>query len=115
MLTTTLFSCSKKGDNAILVCGVSNPVEDLVWLSAEINIRTRDAGENDKFYYISQAVFEDRIVFLYQNCDPKANTVIPVYDCAGESLGFVGKEHTLDQFLNLKIIYSPDDFQCSTD
>lgn len=112
LLTIVIISCSDKDDNFNTICGVNDPTEELVWLKAEITIRKRDVSEDAKYQYISQADLDGETVFLYRNCDPKANTVIPVYDCEGELLGVVGKEFTLEDFTNILLIFKPLDFVC---
>ena len=113
ILALSLFmSCSDRDDTIHVICGVNDPTEELAWLKAEITIRRRDVSEEAKYQYISQAVWEGSTVFLYRNCDPKGNSIIPVYSCEGELLGEIGKNFVLDDFSNLLILFKPLDFVC---
>jgi len=111
-LLLTVLSCSDKDDNFNAICGVSDPTEELEWLKSEITIRRRDVSEDAKYHYISQADLDGNSVFLYRNCDPKGNSIIPVYDCEGELLGEVGKDFALDDFTNIQLLFKPLDFDC---
>ncbi len=109
---TSTLSCSDRDDALNTVCGVDDPAEELEWLKSEIAIRRRDVSEDAKYQYISQAELNGKTVFLYRNCDPKANFFIPVYDCEGQNLGEIGKEFTLEDFVNIRLLFKPLDFAC---
>lgn len=109
---SVFMSCSDQDDSINVICDVNDPTEELAWLKAEITIRRRDVSEEAKYHYISKAVMEGSTVFLYRNCDPKGNSIIPVYTCDGELLGEIGKKFSLDDFSNLLLIFKPLDFVC---
>jgi hypothetical protein len=68
-------------------CGVYNPVENLEWLSNSIaQLEESRNSEMYPFYYVSQALYNGRVVFIFGNCCPYCNTTVPVLDCGGEFL-----------------------------
>jgi len=112
LMAFTLFACSDKDDGQHTICGVMDPTEELEWLKTEITIRRRDVSENAKFYYIAQADYENETVFLYLDCDPKADIAPEVRNCEGELLGSIGKEFAQEEFKNSKNIFVPIGFEC---
>ncbi|MEM8847081.1 MAG: DUF4377 domain-containing protein [Bacteroidota bacterium] len=96
-----------------VTCSFEDPTADLEWLRIEIERREANRNEQTKYCYISQAEYQDSPVFLYFDCNPAINKVIPVFDCLGKSIGFLG-DGEIDQnsLTNFKIIWQPDDFAC---
>lgn len=110
-----VLSCNS--DNAAVqsknFCSADDPIEDLDWLRAEVAERTENMDASSKYYYISQAITREGTVFIYGNCDPVANTVLPVFNCSGENIGFIGDGNFTDEALtSAKIIWKPEDFAC---
>lgn len=105
-----IFSCSDRDDN--LNCDTNDPIKDLAWLKAEIEQRETNSFLYEEYFYISQAYYNSQNVFLYLNCCPFCNTSIPVYDCEGNSLGFIGDDILSIDITNSFIIYEPSDFAC---
>ncbi|PRX57953.1 DUF4377 domain-containing protein [Flagellimonas meridianipacifica] len=94
-------------------CEFEEPATDLEWLRIEIERRELNINEQTKYCYISQAEYEGEPVFLYFDCNPVINKVIPVLDCLGTSIGFLGdSEIDQNELSDLKIIWQPDDFAC---
>ncbi|TAI46818.1 DUF4377 domain-containing protein [Flagellimonas allohymeniacidonis] len=96
-----------------VVCTFEDPVADLEWLSNEIRRREIQANDETKYCYISQAELDGEPVFLYFDCNPLINKVIPVFDCLGRALGHLGPE-SVDpaNVSNYEIIWQPEDFAC---
>ena len=107
-----VFSCTDSDDNIKLVCGVGNPVKDLVWLKKEIENREQSTSDDIRYCYIVQAELEGRTVFLYEDCNPAINKVIPVYNCQGTLLGVIRDEIQMNSLSNFCVIWRPDDFSC---
>ncbi|MEM9077025.1 MAG: DUF4377 domain-containing protein [Bacteroidota bacterium] len=94
-------------------CTFENAAEDLEWLESEIERRLLNIDEQTKYCYISQAEYKGEPVFLYFDCNPAVNKVIPVFNCLGESIGILGDGILAqDDFSNFAIIWQPDDFAC---
>ena len=94
-------------------CSFEDPVMDLEWLASEIRRREIQATDQTKYCYISQAEFNGEPVFLYFDCNPLINKVIPIFDCLGRSLGFLGTEDIdPNDISDYQIIWQPEDFVC---
>jgi hypothetical protein len=60
---------------------VNNPAQDLPWLREKVKaLRERQSS----YEYIQQATYRGQTVFIFGNCCPSCNTVVPVYNCQGE-------------------------------
>ncbi|MEM8509511.1 MAG: DUF4377 domain-containing protein [Bacteroidota bacterium] len=93
-------------------CGFEDPTADLEWLRFEVEQREANITEASRYCYITQAALNGSIVFVYWDCNPVVNKVIPVYDCLGELQGFIGDEINLEDLENQKIVWMPDIFAC---
>ncbi|MEL6918549.1 MAG: DUF4377 domain-containing protein [Bacteroidota bacterium] len=93
------------------ICEFENPAEDLDWLRIEIQKREGNPSEDMKYCYITQAEYDANPVFVYMDCNPFINKVIPIFDCLGTQLN---KDNNLflDDLENAKIIWQPTDFVC---
>lgn len=106
-----LTSCSKEIP-ITTVCGVDNPIEELDWLTMEVNNIDESLRE---YFYISKAQYNDQTVFIFGNCCPFCNTVVPVRNCSGELLGVLGSgDQDIDPKLvsQQDIIWKPVNFSC---
>ena len=106
-------SCDK-GSEPGPVCSVGNPTEDLEWLKAKI--ATMASPDLSEYFYVSQGKYGTTTVFIFLNCCPHCNTIVPVYNCAGEHLGNIGNgEGDVDsRFLTHEsVIWKPADFACN--
>lgn len=96
----------------IPACGTNNPIEDLPWLKTLANQLQEDQNDLAEFFFIEIAEFNGETIFLYANCCAVCNTVVPIYNCEGESIGFLNGEITSEQIQNRQIIFKRDDFSC---
>jgi len=115
LLLLTMLSCKDDDDNLLSnTCQVSNPIEDLDWLKEKIEELAQTDSEFLKYFYVSQNTYMDKTVFIFPNCCPSCNTVVPVYDCEGNHIGFVGDENISTNILNNDtIIWKPENFSCN--
>lgn len=79
----------------IAACGVDNPIEDLEWLSSEIRSRQNDTSMGAVFGYIEQALNEGETLYIFNDCNPAANSVATLLDCSGTVAGFLGTKTTM--------------------
>lgn len=97
-----------------VVCKFNNPIENLDWLRFEIEQRELNPTEDMKYCYITQGEFNNKPVFLYEDCNPLVNKIIPVYDCLGNLLAVLGRDSiTLEDVKSQKIIWQPNGFLCN--
>ena len=80
-----VFSCD---EDPVTTCSVKNPVEDLAWLAAEIQVM-EESGMSHTLY-VTQAKYGFMTVFLFRNCCPSCLSLIPVYNCSGDRIGNIG-------------------------
>lgn len=115
VLLTLLFSCySDNGDVLIIgACGVDNPVEQLPWLKTRVDDLKNNGSDLSKFFYVQIAEYQEETVFIFNNCCPTCNTIIPVYKCQGDLLGTLFTEIQPNEISNSKILYRPKDFSCN--
>ena len=114
ILICLLFSACAEDDNLVAnSCGVTNPVEQLPWLKA--SIQDLEKNRNDptyKYFYISQGVYENQVVFILGNCCPFCNTITPVRNCEGELLFYKSSEN-LDKILSEQALWLPVGNDCN--
>ncbi|WP_343487706.1 hypothetical protein [Allomuricauda sp. d1] len=110
----SLSSCSDDDDSTseTAACGVGNPVEDLGWLQAEIIDREANPTEDTKYCYIEQAELNGQTVFIYEDCNPAINKIVPVFDCEGDFIGRIGNEVQQNELSDSCVIWLPEDFAC---
>ncbi len=109
------FGCSDDDLNfpVIAACGVDNPIEDLAWLKSEVQRRKNDTSADAVYCYIEQAINNGETIFIYNDCNPLVNKVVPVLDCSGTSVGFLGDENNdVATITRRTIIFRPSDFAC---
>ena len=109
-----LFSCTNSDNDDITnTCSVSNPIEDLDWLKLKIEELKQTNSTIIEYFYVSQNLYNDKTVFIFPNCCPQCSTIIPVYNCEGNTLGFVGDGNIDTNILNNDIIiWKPENFAC---
>lgn len=105
-----IFSCEKSylSDNS---CNVSNPLTELGWLKSTIQNYEQLSPDASKYYYVSMAKYNKETVFIEGYCNPAANYIIPVLNCAGERIGILG-EINRDSLTNMKIIWKSKNSEC---
>lgn len=99
----------------VIVCGIENPCgidEDLTWLDSEV----KNQGElYNKYFYVSQAVYQGEIVFLFENCCPLCQTIILVKNCSGDTIGHLGyNEGDIDpeEISNSFVVWKAPENEC---
>lgn len=105
-----IFSCEKDylSDNT---CNVSNPLKELEWLKNTIQNIEQLSADASKYYFVSMAKYHEETVFIEGNCDPLADSVFPVLNCAGERIGILG-EINPDSLINRKVIWKSKNSAC---
>jgi len=99
----------------IIVCGIENPCsqgEDLSWLDTEVK---NQVELYNKYFYVSQAIYEGEVVFLFENYCPMCNTIIYVKNCAGETIGHLGYDEGAinpDELSNIKVACKAPENEC---
>lgn len=104
------FSCD---DDTWTTCG-ANPVEDNAWLVEEI--QAMEESGMSQFLYVSQARLGLMNVFIFKNCCASCASVVPVYTCTGDRIGFLGYGEAAinpDALANEVVIWKPDDSVCN--
>ncbi|MGC3947667.1 MAG: hypothetical protein QM762_24720 [Chryseolinea sp.] len=68
-------------------CDVSDPME-LSWFRE----MTDALGKNSlsEYMYVMQGDYKNKRVYISANCCPMCNSVVIVYDCSGNQLGYLG-------------------------
>ena len=108
-------SCNySDNDDKNNTCNVSNPIEDLTWLKDKITELEQTSSYESGEIYISQANYNGNTVFIMGNCCAVCNTIVPIYNCEGESIGYIGDD-TFDSTILEKdvIIWKPEYFVCN--
>ena len=103
-------------ESEITSCESDNPINDLEWLSDDIEGLKTDQ-ESLKFQIISRAVFEGNTVFLFGNCCPSCNTVTSVKNCLGEQFGIIGNQDggiPYDALKEIETVWKSEDSACGT-
>lgn len=94
------------------ICNVTNPIEDLPWLKAEVD-DLNDTELGRKYWFITQATYKLETVFIVKNCCPNCNTLPPpVYACNGELL-FRGSDEQYNEINGERLIWKPTDYACT--
>lgn len=99
----------------IAACDVNNPIEELTWLKNQISEIENNEGEISKYFFIEIADYNNQTVFIANNCCPICNTVVPIFDCEGQSLGLLGSDILSNELSNTRIIFKREDFSCQID
>ncbi|MDP5157063.1 MAG: hypothetical protein NWQ07_00620 [Flaviramulus sp.] len=107
-------SCNSNNDNELNnTCNVSNPTKNISWLREAIEELERSNSDLKLYFYVSQNTLEDETIFIFPNCCPQCSTLIPVFNCEGTLLGYVGDENFENSLLeNDTIIWKPKQFSC---
>lgn len=114
LFSTALLSCSSDDLPVIAACGVDNPIQDLSWLKEEVAQRRENISPDAQYCYIVQAETDTQTIFIFEDCNPLIDKVVPIYDCTGTSIGLLGDEnYGIDSITEREIIYRPSDFKCT--
>lgn len=114
-LISFTFSCSDDDDDLPIIsaCGVDNPVRDLPFLRTEIAEREQNPTQDTQFCFITQGTLNGETVFVYQDCNPSINKIIPIFDCEGILLnGLDNSIISIGEVTDQVIIWQPNDFVC---
>lgn len=101
-----LFSCYD--DEGPSVCGVENPVRDLVWIKE--GIKSASNPSYSEYSYLMQATYQGKTVFFFGYCDPLANWALIVKDCDGNR---VEGEISFSDLKDQKVIWKPSNSVCT--
>ena len=113
LLSFIILSCKTGDDNLNNTCNVANPIEDLAWLKEKIIEYEQTRGFEAGDIYISQTNYKDKTVFILGNCCAACNSVLTVYDCLGNNLGYIGGSNfNINMLNNDTVIWSPPNFIC---
>mgnify|MGYP005748228407 CR=1 FL=1 len=110
-LSLIFFSCEKA--EGPVSCGVENPSQNLPWLAERIeNI---EASSFPEYFYIVEARYNGETVFLFENCCPFCNSVVPVYNCNGDLLGYLSEQNGIDpsKISFVQIAWKPSNSSCN--
>jgi hypothetical protein len=117
VISLTAFRCEQEADCISPLgntCSVNKPVEDLAWLKAEVKRLEQSTSDVAKYFYIQQAEYNQQTIFIYNNCCPVCNTIVPVYNCQGELLFYLSDNpEEAKNIKNAKIIWKPNGFACA--
>jgi len=105
-------SCSDNDDIIISACGVNNPAQELEWLRAEIDRRNKSLNEDLKYCFIVQAQLDGQDVFIYEDCNPLIDKIIPIFNCEGILINTSDTLIAFDNLQNQTIIWEPNNFVC---
>lgn len=105
------FAC-KDDDNTTTTCGTNDPVNDLGWLKAEIELResNKESGAY-QYFYIQQATYLGQTVFIYNGCCPMCGFYVPVLNCSGQEIFQLDAENS-KSLRNVRLLWAPEEFQC---
>lgn len=116
LLVILNFSCSNTNDIPVVAaCGVENPIEDLDWLRAEINRREENPSPEMQYCFITIEEYENQTVFVYNDCNPRIDKIIPILNCDGAILNSQESFENLGDFISRTIIWQPNNFTCIID
>ncbi|MBN7813167.1 hypothetical protein J0A68_19585 [Algoriphagus sp. H41] len=105
------FSCSDDSD-PIRACGMDNVLE-MPWIQQQI-AETESTELGRDYWYISTGTYHSQTVFLLQNCCPMCNTIVPIFDCGGNTLGTLGSSGiSLDDISDRKVIWKSSNNSCN--
>jgi len=100
------FSCNET-DDPKMVCGSTDPLNDLSWLKA---VKEAYAyGELSEYNYIGQASYGGENVFYLASCCPACNWALVSYDCSGN---LIEGDHSLEDLDNKKVIWNAENSKC---
>lgn len=93
-------------------CSVANPVTDLAWLAAEVEVMAQSGMAH--YLYVIQARNGSQTVFIFANCCPVCSSVFVVYNCAGERIGSLGDgEFDFENMQRTEVIWHAPNSSCA--
>ena len=115
LMSITFTTSCDHGNGLENSCLVNDPTNDLPWLKSEIEKLEqgyRDNPELYRYFYVYQAEFKGQTVFIFDSCCPFCNMVVPVMNCQGDLLGYMGSGNDFSKITRETIIWQPPDFAC---
>ncbi len=112
-ISVLFLSCSGKGNTITAACGVDNPIEDLAWLKDYIEELKNSSQDLSQYFFVAQGTYNRETVFVFNNCCPNCTTIVPIFDCEGNSLGQMDDMIKREEITGTTIIYKPANFACS--
>lgn len=111
------FSCEKEESECspVSVCAVTEPLQNLPWLKAEVELLEKNSFDISQYFYITQGEYKGEAVFFIGNCCPMCNTLPPaVLNCKGEELFRMGQNaHQDNSIKNKKVIWKGPNYACT--
>lgn len=105
-----VFSCEK--DKTIAnTCNVKNPTTGLQWMVNDINFIEQLKPEESQYISITMATYKGESVFFSIYCDPLINSVFPVRNCSGETIGYWG-EIPQEELKDQQVIWRSENCIC---
>jgi hypothetical protein len=107
---TGLFQISCKEDvDPVLICGSSNPTEEVAWIKTTIEgIENSDFGR--QFSYIRSGTIEGNTYLYVGSCCPSCYWVPEFYTCDGVKVE--NQNFSIGDLENLQLIYLPESSTC---
>ncbi|MFH4969480.1 hypothetical protein V8G61_14835 [Gaetbulibacter sp. M240] len=119
LLSTALFMfliLCESIESPRLFCGVSNPVEELIWLKQKTEELKQTGLYETGQVYIWYTEYDGETYFIIDNCCPNCNSVLLIYNCMGE---YVSANTTISEYINSydkdinNVIWNPENFSCN--
>jgi hypothetical protein len=116
LIIITLFSVSCRQPDTDLICNVQDPAENLPWLAEKVDELESMSDSFLSYWYISRSVYNGEPVFILGSCCPFCTVLTEVFDCQGNSIGFIeaGDNQIPASVANsARVVWKPADFQCN--
>jgi hypothetical protein len=72
-----------------------------------------DNPELYQYFYVSQGNLDGETVFIFGGCCPFCSMIIPVRDCKGDLIGYLGANGELSTIKDETVIWQPPNFACN--
>ncbi|QMU31000.1 hypothetical protein [Adhaeribacter radiodurans] len=116
VISLMAFSCEKEEPECgTSACGVTEPLQNLPWLKAEVESLEKNSSDISEYLYIVQANYKGETVFFTGTCCPYCNTAPPtVFNCKGQELFTLGQNAKQDNSIkNKKVIWKGPNYACT--
>lgn len=106
-------ACSEDEVAPLQACDTQNVLMDLPWLAELIEEQEQSfVGQN--YSFIATGKFNQRRVFILQNCCPNCASIFPIYTCEGDVLGTLGSGGIeFDSIDNYEVIWKSSENSCA--
>jgi len=93
------------------ICGTDQPLKELAWLKKEIY--ELETSGYTQYFWVKQAELKGETVFIFGNCNPLWNSVLPVLNCRGEEVCYYMYNCSeLGEIENEKLIWKGQVSEC---